>query len=564
MASPPSTAAPDTAEAQSVKKVRFLDTWKGTVLFIAAILLLRWQVFEPFKIPSGSMEPTLIGHEDYGDRIVTNKLAYRFGGDPKRFDIAVFVYDAAWEGGSPDEKNYIKRLVGLPGDTLVISGGDLFLKDPESGKETILRKWEAAAELQENLWQPVSRATFKQKPLPAAGTGAGVGDAEARTLTEQDNRRACPWNYDPARAKLDGKSLVVEGETELAYAHPVRNCYVKMGRWPFRHVNCPRAHLPELSGPSGAKVGDPREKSEYIRPYLPNSWEGVRCPNCGQLRFPLGNKDDHAEPDIVPDPSWGKVSRPEAEAEAGGEKAKKPPVQDYGEASGSFGTPYFYGGSEVVGDLKLDLELEPLATGGAVELEVGSDLHRAAWIVSLGGEPPAPPRAKGRHECVEKATLSAGAKHILSLAYVDGTVMASLDGQACAPQAVPDLDPVGAAAMRSVARVRFLAGANVRVTRLDLYRDLFYTLVLDNRPVIAQRFRDNRLLLEKEGRYEFRIPKFNPNKASDPANQDYYLMLGDNSPSSKDGRIWGFVPRDHLVGHASFTWWPPSRCRILK
>ena len=43
---------------------------------VGLIVLGRIYLVEPFKIPSGSMEPTLFGHEDFGDRILTNKLAY--------------------------------------------------------------------------------------------------------------------------------------------------------------------------------------------------------------------------------------------------------------------------------------------------------------------------------------------------------------------------------------------------------------------------------------------------------------------------------------------------------
>lgn len=92
------------------------------------VLVFRSFLFEPFKIPSGSMIPTLW----IGDFIVVNKYAYglrwpvlnkRFleVNDPERGDVVVFRYPV-------DERvNYIKRVVGLPGDTVTYRNKILFI-----------------------------------------------------------------------------------------------------------------------------------------------------------------------------------------------------------------------------------------------------------------------------------------------------------------------------------------------------------------------------------------------------------------------------------------------------
>lgn len=95
---------------------------------VLAVLLLRAFVAEPFRIPSGSMMPTL----DVGDFILVNKFAYGLRlpvfnnkildlGEPERGDIIVF--RPPW---APDQ-NWIKRVVGLPGDKVVVRGEQVWV-----------------------------------------------------------------------------------------------------------------------------------------------------------------------------------------------------------------------------------------------------------------------------------------------------------------------------------------------------------------------------------------------------------------------------------------------------
>ncbi len=97
--------------------------WALVVFGVCALfLLLRWQVIEGYHIPSPSMEPTLRGDPSDGDKVFVNKLAFRFS-DPRRWQIVVFRHKDAREG----ERVYVKRLVGLPGETIDIRCGDLYV-----------------------------------------------------------------------------------------------------------------------------------------------------------------------------------------------------------------------------------------------------------------------------------------------------------------------------------------------------------------------------------------------------------------------------------------------------
>ena len=83
---------------------------------VALALFIRTFIMAPFKIPSGSMRPTLIE----GDRILVNKLVYRLR-EPQRGEIIVFKY--------PDDtkRPFIKRLAGVGGDTVEIRGGQVIV-----------------------------------------------------------------------------------------------------------------------------------------------------------------------------------------------------------------------------------------------------------------------------------------------------------------------------------------------------------------------------------------------------------------------------------------------------
>ena len=95
---------------------------------ILAVLVIRTFIFEPFRIPSGSMVPTLL----IGDHVFVTKFSYGvwipFGGpeildlgDPERGDVIVFRYPLN------TKLNYIKRVVGIPGDHIRVVDNQIFL-----------------------------------------------------------------------------------------------------------------------------------------------------------------------------------------------------------------------------------------------------------------------------------------------------------------------------------------------------------------------------------------------------------------------------------------------------
>ncbi len=135
-----------------MKKKNFIDIIIDNVKTLTYALIiavaLRSLFFQPFYIPSSSMEPTLL----VGDRLFVSKFEYGYSKhsfpfspsiynkrilskDPKRGDLVVFKTPA------DNRTDYIKRLIGLPGDSIQFVNGEIFLN-----KEKILRK-----KIKENL-----------------------------------------------------------------------------------------------------------------------------------------------------------------------------------------------------------------------------------------------------------------------------------------------------------------------------------------------------------------------------------------------------------------------------
>ena len=124
------------------KKNSFFGNLKSIIIAIFIALLIRSFIFEPFNIPSGSMKPNLL----VGDFIFVSKYSYGFSkhslpfsiplipgkifsNTPERGDVVVF------KTPENNRTDYIKRVIGLPGDKIEIKNGIIFINGSE-----ILRK----------------------------------------------------------------------------------------------------------------------------------------------------------------------------------------------------------------------------------------------------------------------------------------------------------------------------------------------------------------------------------------------------------------------------------------
>jgi len=109
------------------RRRRWLVEW-AVILVVALVvaLVVRTYVAQTFYIPSTSMYPTLKA----GDRIVVNKLAFDFG-SIQRGDIVVFRRPPAENCGGPPVPDLVKRVIGLPGNTVSAKDGNVYI----TGKE---------------------------------------------------------------------------------------------------------------------------------------------------------------------------------------------------------------------------------------------------------------------------------------------------------------------------------------------------------------------------------------------------------------------------------------------
>ncbi|MCK9265628.1 signal peptidase I [bacterium] len=102
------------------------DWLKSLIWAVSIALIIRFIFIGNFRIPSSSMYPTL----KIGDRLLSNNIIYKIR-PPKRGEVVIFKYP------EDPKRDFVKRLIGLPGERLQIKEGSIYINDEKITDGTI-------------------------------------------------------------------------------------------------------------------------------------------------------------------------------------------------------------------------------------------------------------------------------------------------------------------------------------------------------------------------------------------------------------------------------------------
>ena len=366
-----------------------------------------------------------------GHKILVHKFAYQ-SGSPKRWDVIVFEFDE-W-------KNYIKRLVGLPGERIEIWDGDLYV----NGK--VERKSDHPY-AQDSLWTKISDSDVAERGLNPKPAWVEVAPPSRKDAPLKTAR----WNSETRRWSLNALNDV----SVIAYQRGFDNYY----------------SYNTLSQGSGGVEGYPHRIQVGDK----------------KLAF-VARMASSAPPPPGP---------PKAESWVGAE------VED-GAFTFQLRIPV---GPDAAGK---NAVLERLPTGGAPGEAFQAFVTQTTAPVFRPGDPV----EIVLENADDRVTASVGGKKLLALDYTSR-------------RGADDADVTPPGAMTDAHALRIIASnAQADIESIRVHRDLYY---------ISQEYRPWNGIQLGEGEY---------------------FAMGDNAPSSSDGRYWGAVPEKNLMGRALCVFWP--------
>jgi signal peptidase I len=449
-----------------------------------------------------------------GDRILVGKFCYQFS-EPERWDVAVFKYP----GGA--KTNFIKRLVGLPNEVVEIRHGDIFTCPlPEQYRNLSESQ---LGELQAELRKLPKAIARKRRPEKLLAMLQPVYDndyvlpeiiklgwpARWQPWPSADGSSEGAWttSEDYRSFRTEGRAA---GETWLRYQHVVPSAY----QWQYLQ----QGKLPPDVPPRRQLISDF---------YAYNSGHAAKDPPAE-----IDSNGLHWVGDLAV-------------------RCTLEVLSDSGQAVLEL----------VEGGWRMHCRLD-VATGKAMLTVEDSARHTAQTIDGKDYGPTAQTavRGPGKHEiifsnCDDQLRLWVDGKVV---SFDTTTCYAPLNnGQPHDDSFASDFSPVGVGSQ----------GAGLRVSHLKVLRDIYYIAEKDTHFSAGSALTDfqqsdvsRRVLFDSSlwGAFDhMQVVEF-------PLKQDQFLALGDNSPKSKDGRLWGregfdyFVRRELLIGKALYIYWPHS------
>jgi len=123
------------ASLRELRKNPIVDLVVTVIVAVGIAYLVQAFIVKPYRVPSGSMEPTI----SIGERIIASRFTLRFQ-DPTRNQIIVFhpngVGSDVYDTNTASDETFVKRLIGMPGETIGATGGHVYVcsgKGPAEG-----------------------------------------------------------------------------------------------------------------------------------------------------------------------------------------------------------------------------------------------------------------------------------------------------------------------------------------------------------------------------------------------------------------------------------------------
>lgn len=530
------------------------ETLESVAFAFVLALLFRTFVAEAFVIPTGSMAPTLLGrnkdvvcsecHYKYqvgasdevdddgylerridesvcpncrhmnnvrdllafkGDRILVNKFTYQVG-EPERWDVIVFRYP------EDPQRNYIKRLVGLPGESIHLSRGDVYAQKDGKGEFEILRKQNPYK--QKVLQQLVYDDRYPPRHLlekgwPERWSAMKLTDAEALGGWVHDDQG---WKHDP---KPESRSFTLDTSAELKWAR-YQHLAPRQGDW---------ASADEMVD------ADKPSRPQLITDFCGyNCYTGGRGPNLEDDRFWVGDLTLNCTLEIM------SVAGPDAEV-----------VLELVEGVRKYQCRFDVNTGKATLRRNDDLAANPAAVD-----------HEMATAMT-------PVRGVGKYEITfanvdDRLCLwvNNGWMNNGLIRFGSGAEFTSPENRR--PQEA-DLAPLGFAAK----------GVAARMSDLVVERDIYYRAEsVDNagfpppEPELSDSFHVRDSLYHPAEYGDFYAHNAREVTFKQMTSDEFFVM-GDNSPRSQDSRLWSnsrhavnrhAVPRQALLGKAFFIYWP--------